>query len=125
MFNTIKNIYCWNANSISNKFNEIILALKENEIDILAINETKIDKINEFFYTNENYNCVFNSRNRNRGGVAFILRKEINFIIINDLEKFNCECLCIKIEINNQETYLITYYNSPTSLINIEIFEYF
>ena len=49
MSNQIKNIYCWNANSISNKFEEIILALNENDIDILAINETKINKIDEYF----------------------------------------------------------------------------
>ena len=28
------NIYCWNANSITNKFEEIILALEVNNIDI-------------------------------------------------------------------------------------------
>ena len=33
------------CNSMSNKFDEIILPLIEKEIDILAINETKIDKI--------------------------------------------------------------------------------
>jgi hypothetical protein len=51
MSQRIKNIYCWNANSISNKFEEIILALNENEIDIIAINETKIDKNDEYLYT--------------------------------------------------------------------------
>ena len=44
MSKRIKNIYCWNANSISNKFEEIILALNQNEIDIMAFNEMKIDK---------------------------------------------------------------------------------
>ena len=38
------NIYCWNANSITNKFEEIILALEINNIDILALNETKINE---------------------------------------------------------------------------------
>ena len=76
------------------------------------------------FYTDNNFNCIFNSRNRQGGGVAFIIKKEIDFCLINDLEKFNCECLCIKLEINNEETYLITYYNSPTTDLNIEMFEY-
>ena len=49
------------------------------------------------FYTDNNFNCIFNSRNRQGGGVAFIIKKEIDFCLINDLEKFNCECLCIKI----------------------------
>jgi len=124
MSNQIKNIYCWNANSINNKFEEIILALNENDIDILAINETKINKIDEYFYQNEKFNCIFNSRNRHGGGVAFIIRKEIDYYLIKDLEKFNSECLCIKIEINNEETYLITYYNSPNTDINIEMLEF-
>ena len=102
MSSQIKNINFWNANSISNKFNSFILAINENEIDILAINETKIDKIDEYYYENEKFNCIFNSRNRHGGGVAFIIRKEIDFCLINDLEKFNSECLCIKIEINNE-----------------------
>jgi exonuclease III len=80
MSNKIKNIYCWNAISITNKFDEIILALNENEIDILAVNETKIDKIDEYFYNNEKFNCIFNSRNRHVGGVAFIVKKELDFV---------------------------------------------
>jgi exonuclease III len=51
MFNKIQNIYCWNANSISNKFEEIIVALNQNEIDIIAIDETKIDENDEYLYT--------------------------------------------------------------------------
>ena len=107
MCNEIRNIYCWNANSISNKFEEIILALNENEIDMLALNETKIDKKDKYLYNHDNFNFIFCSRNRHGGGFAFIIRKEINFIVINDLEIFQSECLCIKVEINNSETYLL------------------
>jgi exonuclease III len=94
MSKRIKNIYCWNANSISNKFEEIFLALNQNEIDIKAINETKIEKIDEYLYTDDNFNCIFNSRNRHGGGVAFIIIAfiEIDFCLINDLEKLNCAC---------------------------------
>ena len=81
-------------------------------------------KIDEYLYTDNNFNCIFNSRNRHGGGVAFIIKKEIDFCLINDLEKFNCECLCILIEINNEETHLITYYNSPTTDLNIEMLDY-
>ena len=70
------------------------------------------------------FNCIFNSRNRHGGGVAFFIRKEIDFCLINDLEKFNSECIRIKIEINNEETYLIKYYNSPTNDLNIEMLDY-
>jgi hypothetical protein len=33
------NFFCWNANSITMKFDEIILAFEVNKIDILALNE--------------------------------------------------------------------------------------
>ena len=41
-------ICLWNANSIKQKFSEIIYNLLENNIDIMAINETKINEKEEF-----------------------------------------------------------------------------
>jgi exonuclease III len=107
------NIYCWNENSITNKFEEIILALEVNNIDILAINETKINENDEKRFYDNNYSCIFNSRNRHGGGVGFLIKKEIEFLIINDLKKFEKECLCIKINVNGKEIMIVNYYNSP------------
>ena len=124
MSSQAKNLYLWNANSIKGKFGEIIHVLLKNKIDIIAINETKINKNDEFLYYDDNFYCVFKSRNNYGGGVGFIINKKIDFILINDLDSFNVECLCIKITINEQEIYLINYYNSPTSSICIEMFEH-
>ena len=52
------NLFCWNANSITNKFEEILLALIENNIDILALNETKINESDEILFLDNNYNCT-------------------------------------------------------------------
>ena len=95
MSNKIKNLYLWNANSIKGKFSEIIHALIENKIDIMALNETKINEKDEFLLYDNNFNCIYKSRNYFGGGVGFIINKKIDYILINDLEKFNVECLCI------------------------------
>jgi exonuclease III len=39
----------WNANKIENKIDEVYLSLDTNNIDILAINETKLDSVGENF----------------------------------------------------------------------------
>jgi hypothetical protein len=56
--------------------------------------------------------------------VGFIINKNIEFALVNDLDLFNLECLCIKTMINDQETYLINYYNSPSSTVSIKMFEF-
>jgi hypothetical protein len=90
----------------------------------MAINETKINEKEEFLYYDFNFNCIFKSRNTFGGGVAFIVNKNINFILINNLDKFNSECLCIKLLIEDREIHLIFYYNPPSSAVNIEMLEY-
>ena len=124
MSNSDLNIYCWNANSITNKFEEILLALHENKIDILAINETKINVFDEKNFFDKNYYCVFKSRNRHGGGVGFLIKKEIEFVLINDLNKFEKECLCLKLKVNGIDVMLINYYNSPSGVLCYELLEF-
>ena len=50
--NEIKKLMIWNSNKIGNKIDEVFLSITKNEIDILAVNETKIDKENEMFCFN-------------------------------------------------------------------------
>ena len=44
--NEIKKLMIWNSNKIGNKIDEVFLSITKNEIDILALNETKIEKKN-------------------------------------------------------------------------------
>jgi hypothetical protein len=118
-------IYCWNANSISNKIDELNQFLNLDKVDIIAINETKLSKLNEcFLKKNENYNAVFKSRNGFGGGVAFFVKKDIQFEIIDDLDKFEVEQICIKIRIKNKYIFIITYYNPPDKDLNIDMLNY-
>jgi hypothetical protein len=50
--NVIRKLMIWNSNKIGNKIDEVFLSITKNEIDILAVNETKIDKENEMFCFN-------------------------------------------------------------------------
>ena len=68
------NFYFWNANAISNKLDEINDFLKEHNVDILAISETKLNKTKEEDIKFENYNIIFNSRNSHGGGVLLIIK---------------------------------------------------
>ena len=39
------------------------------------------------------------------GGVLFMIRKGIEFEIVNDIDKFVVEALCIKVKVNNDINY--------------------
>ena len=115
----------WYSNNIGNKIDEIYLYMNTKEIDILAGNETKLDKENESFcFNNNQFNYHLKSRNKYGGGVGFVIRKYIEFEIIIDLDRFKTEAVCVKIKNNKKDLYLITYYNPPNSKINMEIFEF-
>jgi len=90
----------WNANKIENKIDEVYLSLDTNNIDILAINETKLDSVGENFICNHPaYTNHFKSRNKFGGGIGFIIRKNLEFEVISDLDQFNVEVICVKIKI--------------------------
>jgi exonuclease III len=120
----ISSIYLWNANSIKNKIEELKLFLESNNVDFFALNETKRKWREIFEETNYNYAC--NSRLRgNGGGVAVLIKKEISFEQIHDLDHYMVEQLCIKIKTEKkQDFYLINFYNPPNQIININMLEF-
>ena len=123
------NIISWNANSVANKYQSIKKYLIDNKVDILCLNETKLNKTKEAIFRkhlqNLEYSILFKSRDQYGGGVAIIISRHISFEVIAELDKFNCESLCIKIEIDTaQYCYLISLYNPPNANINQELFNY-
>ena len=61
---------------------EIELLIKENKIDILAINETKLDnRINNDTVAIDGHDYIVKrfDRNRHGGGVAFCIRETLDF----------------------------------------------
>ena len=61
------------------------MLLENSPIDILAINESKIDDtVSDDEIHINGYNIIRNDRNRNGGGVLMYIRKPISFAERND-----------------------------------------
>ena len=88
-----------NINIIIEHINELKVLMESNPIDILAINESKIDDTvsdNEIHING--YNIIRNDRNRNGGGVLMYIRKPLSFSERNDLVPDLLEIICVEIK---------------------------
>ena len=102
----------WNCQGIRSKHKELELYLKENNFDIVALNETFLAKKVDFKI--QGYDTIKNDRSAGtRGGVAFLVKhglainkeyRNIDFNIITDNE-----AMVIDIDLcNNQNLILAT-----------------
>ena len=110
-----------NITSLPKHIDELRIAMKNNEIDVLAINESRMDNsIAPEMVTVHGYNWVSKDRNRFGGGVGFYVRNTINFCLRHDLNVDDIEILTIEIIKNRVKPFLITtWYRPPSDTINI------
>lgn len=102
----------WNIRSIkSNRDNLITLTRNENP-DIVCLNETWL-KSNENFNLNA-YNIVRQDREDGYGGVATCIRKNILFSKVNSSSSENVQSVTVKIG----ETYIINIYSNDNSYVS-------
>ena len=119
------NILFWNCQGIRPKRKEPELYLKEYVIDIIALNETFLNK--KIYFHISGYDTIRNDRSTGqRGGVAFLVKhgliinkeyrnSDFNFITEN-------EALAINLELsNNQNLTLATIY-CPNENLNFSLF---
>ena len=108
------NILFWNCQRIRLKCKELELYLKENSINIIALNETFLNK--KYSFKIPGYDTIRNDRSTgHRGGVAFLVK---HGLVINKEyknEDFNIitenEALAISLELShNQNLTLATIY---------------
>lgn len=80
-------IWTWNVNSIRNKMSYVIDLLRKHNIDILVINETKIQpKHEKDIILPNDYKIIFNSNQKSSyHGVAIIYKKEIEISTISSI----------------------------------------
>ena len=108
------NILFWNCQGIRPKRKELEIYLKENVIDVIALNETFLSKNHNFRIPG--YYTIRNDRSTGQnGGVAFLVKNDLvvnkeyrnsDFNIITDNE-----ALAIDLELsNNQNPTLATIY---------------
>ena len=123
------NIIFWNCQGIRPKRKELELYLTENSIDIIALNETFLNK--KYTFKVPGYDTIRKDRSTGvRGGVAFLVK---HGLVVNKEyrnEDFNIitenEALAINLELsNNQNLTLATIYcpnGNPSSSLFYAIF---
>ena len=107
-----------------NKEVEISLFLKENDIDILSLNETWLKS--NFKLDIPNYTIARRDRLRRQGGgVAILVRNDIKFDIIDPCSTLNTDNEAITILLkNSQDSISIsTIYIPPASTINTALLD--
>lgn len=109
----------WNCSTISNKLILLKKYIQENDFDILSLNETKLVKSKTFVI--DGYHIVRKDRNSRGGGVAILVKNNLNFVNITYPEFENSEILSIEIELSNQKFHFISYYLPPNEMFKESI----
>ena len=121
-------IYSLNAPSLLKHKVEIEMLLRENKIDILALNETKINEtVCDSLISIEGYNHECYDRNRHGGGVLVYIKDTITYdrILDSDLEPNSLETVSIQIKPKCAKPFvIIAWYRPPKhkidDILNIE-----
>ena len=116
----------WNCQGIRSKRKELELYLKENNFDIVALNETFLTKKIEFRI--QGYDTITNDRSTGvRGGVAFLVK---HGLVINKEYRntdFNIitgkEALVIDIDLSNNQNLILANIYCPNGNPNLRLFE--
>ena len=119
------NIMFWNCQGIGPKRKELELYLKENNFDIVALNETFCTKKIDFKI--QGYDTIKNDRsNGARGGVAFLVKhglvinkeyRNTDFNIITDNE-----ALVIDIDLSDNQNLILATIYYPNKNQNLRLF---
>ena len=112
-----------NIRSCRNKEVEMSLLLKENDIDILSLNETWLKS--NFKLDIPNYTIGLRDRLRRQGGVAILVRNDIKFDIIDPCSTLNTDNEAITIWLrNSQDSISIsTIYIPPASTVSTTLLD--
>ena len=89
-----------NICSLTYHHDELCVFMEDKTIDILGLNETKLDKtIPDSQVDIEGYNILCHDRNRSGGGVALYIRQSLNYVNRQDLSSHeDLEILTVEIK---------------------------
>jgi exonuclease III len=104
-------ILFWNANGLNNKINEFRDFAENSDIDIILIQEAKLNP--EHRCNISNYSLYRKDRPRvprrqAQGGIAIYVKRNLNHYEINDLATDNLESNSIMVLSNNNQKILIS-----------------
>lgn len=101
-------ICSWNANGLRPKLAELKEFITRLRIDIMLINETKLDPTGTFKI--KHFEVIRRDRTANGGGVAMIINNKIGFKPCKINNPLSTESLCIKLAGN---IHIVATYNEP------------
>ncbi len=119
---------CLNITSLHKHIDELRICLNDREVDILAINETRLepDFPTELIST-YGYNWIDRDRNRHGGGIGFYIRDTLNYRVRSDLNNTDIEVLTIEISkyktktATDRQTHQLRNFKNLRSYYNILI----
>mgnify|MGYP000176344217 CR=1 FL=1 len=113
----IMNVLHLNVNSLTanNKIDELESLCLHNNIDVICLNETKLDKtIADEDIQISGFNLPFRcDRNRAGGGVAIYTSESLNAKLRSDLSIPHLESVIIEMTFNKCKTFIATFYRPP------------
>ena len=118
-----------NITSLSKHVDELKIFLSTNSVDVLAINETRLDSsITDCEVFIPGYEIFRRDRNingRHGGGVCFYVQNNINCIPHCDLNVMDLENLCIEIHKPHSKPFLVASWYRPldSSVDKFDLFE--
>ena len=110
-----------NVNSLLKHIDEIRLMLIDSPLEVLAINESKLD---DSIFDGEihipGYNCIRNDRNRAGGGDILYVKDHLSYTLRNDLVPCTLEMACIELHLPHCRSFLVcSWYRPPNSDMTI------
>ena len=116
----------WNCQGVRSKHKELELYLKENNFDIVALNETFLTK--KINFKIQGYDTIKSDRSTGvRGGVAFLIKhglvinKEYRNSDFNIIA--NNKALVIDIDLSNKQNLILATIYCPNGNPNLRLFE--
>ena len=99
---------------------ELKLLVDEEDLNILAINETKLDnETSNEIISLDNFDLRRKDRNRHGGGVAIYIRDDIKYLQRCDLPNHTLELICIEIRPSHSEPFnIVAWYRPPSDPID-------
>jgi exonuclease III len=106
-----------NINSLLLKKDQISVLLSSCNIDILCLNETKLDEsISDDELLMTNFNIIRRDRTRHGGGIVIYINNTIKYNVVNDLNCENIEVLWLEVILPKLEPFLLcSVYKPPSS----------
>ena len=104
---------------------EIKQIMFENEIQVLALNETRLDSsIADSEMYIPHYSLLRKDRDRNGGGVAIYVHESIHINLVSHDSLERLEALCIKVCLKNTKPIIfVNWYRPPNS--KVEVFNHY